>query len=146
MLVLPIFAAGERYGIPCIDVVEVLPAIPLRRIPHAPRFVAGLFSYRGVVTGVVDLSVLLNGPEVEARLSTRLVVASCSAGNIGLLAENVQAPSELELGLTGSATLKISDAPYLGDVVSVDGEMLQIVYIEELVSPALRALFFNGPG
>ena len=144
MLVLPIFAAGERYGVPCIDIVEVLPAILLRRIPHAPGFVAGLFSYRGVVTGVVDLSLLLGGKEVASRLSTRMVVVQCSAGNIGLLAEDVEAPSELELGLSGSAALKISDAPYLGDVVSVDGGMLQILYIEELVSPELRALFFNA--
>lgn len=145
MLVLPFCAAGDRFGLSCADVVEVLPAIPLQRVPHAPACVAGLFSYRGAVTPVVDLGLLLGSSRSRPALSTRMVLVTCAGGKLGLLAEEVAAPAEIEDDeIGGGFEVNVKSAPYLGDVVSVDGQVLQMIHVRELVSPELRDMFFGG--
>lgn len=143
MLVLPLRAAGDRYGVRCTDVVEVLPALQVRRLPHAPAYLAGLFTYRGAMTAAVDLGLLFGGAKVRPALSTRMVIVRCSAGKIGLFAEDVGAPSELERDAFGAGQVSVKDAPYLGDVVSVDGQVLQLIEVEKVVSAELRSMVFG---
>ena len=39
-------------------VIELVPRVELRAIPHAPAFLAGLLGYRGEVVPVIDLGVV----------------------------------------------------------------------------------------
>ena len=70
-----VFRIGnERYALQAIEVAEVLPRLPLKPIPQAPHWVAGVFAYRGAVVPVIDLSALTFGRPAQARTSTRLVL------------------------------------------------------------------------
>jgi len=52
MLFLLFQLGQDRYALEASRVIEVLPLVSLKRIPQAPRGVAGLFNYRGrPVTG-----------------------------------------------------------------------------------------------
>ena len=59
MLLLTFRAAENLYAVDVTRVVEVVPRVDLRRLPHAPDFLAGLFDYRGAVVPVIDLGILL---------------------------------------------------------------------------------------
>jgi chemotaxis-related protein WspB len=74
MLVLTFRAAGNDYALEVRRVVEVVPRINLREIPHAPDCLLGLFDYRGVVVPVVDLGILLGASPCQNRLSTRIIL------------------------------------------------------------------------
>ena len=76
MLLLTFRAAENLYAIDVVRVVEVVPRINLRRLPHAPGFLAGLFDYRGTVVPVVDLGVLLGSESCRDRLSTRIILVN----------------------------------------------------------------------
>ncbi len=65
---------NERYALRATEVAEVLPRVPLKPIAQAPKWVAGVFAYRGAVVPAIDLSALTFGQPAEARTSTRLVL------------------------------------------------------------------------
>ena len=94
MLFLLFQVGPDRFALEASRIVEVVPLVHLRRIPHAPRGVAGLFRYRGQVVPAVDLTeLLLNRPAAE-RLSTRIIIVTHpdDHGNprlLGLVAEQV---------------------------------------------------------
>ena len=63
MLLLSLKAGANRYAIDVMRVIELVPRVELRTIPHAPPFLAGLLGYRGKVIPVLDLGLLLDsGP------------------------------------------------------------------------------------
>ena len=97
MLVLTFRVAGVPFAIAVGRVVEVVPRVPLRAVPHAPAHLAGLLRYRGGVVPVVDLGLLMGGPACGDRLDTRIVLADAGReGGLGRVAHqgaHVGAPS-----------------------------------------------------
>jgi chemotaxis signal transduction protein len=86
--------AGQTYAIESRRVIEVLPLVPARPIPHMPGFIRGIFTYRGRLVPLVDLALLLAVGQLQERLSTRVIVVEYAAAGrasqqLGLVAENV---------------------------------------------------------
>ena len=57
-------------------IVEIVPRVELRSVPHAPVFLAGLLGYRGHVVPVIDLCLLLDVAPCRDCLSTRIILVS----------------------------------------------------------------------
>ena len=64
MLLLILKAGANRYAIDVARIIELVPRVDLRTIPHAPSFLAGLLGYRGSVIPVIDLGLLLESEPV----------------------------------------------------------------------------------
>ena len=79
MLLLTFQAAGQLYAVDAARIVEVVPRVNLRPLPHAQAFLAGVFEYRGDVVPVVDLGVLLGAGPAPDRLSTRIILVDRAA-------------------------------------------------------------------
>jgi chemotaxis-related protein WspB len=135
MLVLPLEASSQQFGVPCREILEVVPAVSLRTVPHAPAWVAGLFPYRGVVTPVVDLGVLLGGSAAVKRLSTRILVVRLEEERrVGIRAEKVAEPIDIDDEKKGAALLHIEGAPFLGEVVTTSGgALIQLLYPKRIL-------------
>src|SRR5438105_130585 len=108
----------DRYALPAGKVIEVVPLLELKQLPHAPTGFAGIFNYRGCPVAAVDLCELTLGEPARERLSTRIIIVNCQdeSGNnhlLGLIAEEAtetlrKDPKEfVDTGVT------IGDAPYL---------------------------------
>jgi chemotaxis-related protein WspB len=65
---------GDAFALDCGHVVEVLPRVDLIAMADAPRGVAGLLNYHGMLVPVVDLAMLTRGRMSLSRRSTRIVV------------------------------------------------------------------------
>ena len=94
MLVLVIQIGSDRYALDARQVREVVPAVALRAVPHAPAEVAGLATWRGQVAPVIDLVRLLRGEPCPSRMSSRMVVVDYASNGgskrpLGLLAEQI---------------------------------------------------------
>jgi chemotaxis-related protein WspB len=76
MLLLTFRAAENLYALDVARVVEVVPRIDLRRFPHAPAFIAGMFDYRGTVVPVIDLGILLGSTACRNQLNTRIILVN----------------------------------------------------------------------
>ncbi len=81
MLMLVFRLGADRYALDATEIVEVLPRVPLKSLPGAPAWVAGLFSYHGRTVPVVDLASLALGRPSADHVSTRLVLVHYPAAD-----------------------------------------------------------------
>lgn len=145
MLLLTFEVNGSRYAVDVRRVVEVVPRIALRRIPHGPDFLAGLFNLGGGLVPVVDLGVRLGESACQPSLSTRIILAADSANRrLGLIAERV---TELQVApddLLARRAAPPREAPYLGPVLTLEGELVQILIVDEILPESLRETLYEG--
>lgn len=173
MLLLRFQAADNHYAVDVHHVAEVLPRVHCRRIPHAPASLVGVFDYRGVAVPVIDLGILLGGSACRDRLSTRIIVIDlrpAASGHepaamldapedqpdrphplhkpgrwmAGLVAEQVSDVAEVQPEQVISPTMNLPEAPYLGAIVDIGGEMTQFIVVDQLFDRSFRESFFEG--
>jgi chemotaxis-related protein WspB len=153
MKVLVFSIGADRYGLRLGAIVRVLPAALLRQLPLAPPCVAGLMDLHGEPVPVIDLSRLAGVTPRQVWFDTRIIlvdykVGDDEAGNngavrpLGLMAEHVLGIETLiEAALTDSG---IRAAPFLGQVAATGAGMLQLVELDQLLPPDVRALLFQA--
>ena len=119
-----------RYALRCRNIVEVIPLVSLRPMPQGPRWLLGMFVYRGQLTPVIDLCGLIGGYDCPKRLSSRIVLVRCTRPDgsgvvAGFLAEHVTEARHI----AGDAlpTGALAGADYLAETLLDDGELLQII-------------------
>ena len=146
-----IFELGhDRYALPAALIAEVLPVVRIKRIPHAPSGVAGVFNYHGAPVPVIDLSELTLGRPAARRLSTRLIVVSYpdrqdegQSHLLGLIAERatdtmIRDPAEFV-----ASGVTTSRAPYLGHVITSNHGVVQRIDVETLLPDDVRESLFE---
>lgn len=140
MLALAFHVGKDRFALRCADVIEVVSRVELRAIPHAPSYIPGMFTYRGVVVPVIDLSLLLWNTPCADRMSSRIVLVKHKEKLIGLYAERVT--EAVQLDAQGAAPgVEVAEAPYLGEVYFLeDQKMIQLVRIDQLFAGASKVL------
>ncbi len=144
MLALAFSVGSDRFALGCAEVVEVVPSIPPRPVPHAPSFVAGLFTYRGSIVPIVDLCQLIRNTPCPARLSSRIIVVkpkSLGGRMVGLLAERVLETIEVSESTAIRGGIELAETPYLGEVFLGEGTTTQAFLVEGLLRGPLRGLF-----
>ena len=133
MLVLTFRVAEVPYAVAVRRVVEVVPRVALRVVPHAPSYLAGLLRYRGGAVPVVDLGLLMGDSACQERLDTRIILVDGGLhggrgpGFLGLIAERVEDVQVVDESKRASAGLEIERAPYLGLVYETDEGLLQLI-------------------
>jgi chemotaxis-related protein WspB len=168
MLLLTFTAGASRYAVVVARIVELVPRVELRPVPHAPAFLAGLLGYRGKVVPVIDLSMLLEASPCPDRLSTRIILVDATPGDPGRRHRNQRDPAEIgestpsetvtDLDILGLVAERVSDlitvrpeqvsppavqlpqAPYLGAIVRTDDGIVQLIAVERL-----REATLGGP-
>jgi chemotaxis-related protein WspB len=145
------FRTGESfYAVEGRHVVEVLPRVDTRPIPHAPSHVLGLLSYRGLVLPVVDFAEVVGGARCREALSTRIILTEFQAGTgrrhrLGLVAESVEEVVRAEAGQLVLAEMNLGQAPYLGPVYRFDDRLVQVVKPGLVLDGPLRRALFGEP-
>jgi chemotaxis-related protein WspB len=143
MLMLIFYVGNDRYALDTSNVVEVIPMVILRDIPHAPHYVAGLFNYRGTIVPAIDLCRLIKGTPSRSALSTRIIMVNYHHNNtvslLGLMAERIADTlrhKDVELINSG---FQPEEAPYLGEMIVDDRGMIQRIQVESLLPESQRS-------
>ena len=149
MLHLVFSVAAQRYALECGNVVEVIPSVPLRDIPHAPASVAGVFQYRGRIVPTIDLCQLLWDRPCEQRFSTRIVLVHYNAKKegsdiLGLMAERMVETVSLSPSEEMKPGVQTNQAPYLGPIYPDEDGMIQTIHIERLLPETLKKTLFQS--
>lgn len=139
MQLLTFSVAGQAYAIESRKVVEVLPLVAARPIPHTPDYVSGVFTYRGQLVPLVDLGRRLAAGPLAERLSTRVIVVEVTAAagamrRIGLTAENVISICLAEEADASLPPLDPQDTPFLGRILRIGGRTIQVIDVEHLLA------------
>jgi chemotaxis-related protein WspB len=146
-----LFQIGEdRYAVAAKQVLEVLPQVELKRIPHAPSSVAGVFNYHGVPVPLIDLTELALGRPSTARMSTRIILTHYPSESgtkhlIGLLAEQVIETFQRPESDFVDSGVAAADSPYLGAVSTDKSGIVQRIEVHHLLPQALRDQLFCQP-
>jgi chemotaxis-related protein WspB len=167
MLLLTFTAGPNRYAIDVARIVELVPRVELRPIPHAPAFLAGLLSYRGNIVPVIDLCLLLDVAPCRDCLSSRIILVRDApidhnqskpdrnhagedtdraqpdrprpTGLLGLVAEHVSDLTYTQPEQVVPAPVSVPEAPYLGAVVQTDQGIVQLIAVERVRDATLRS-------
>jgi chemotaxis-related protein WspB len=147
MLFLLFQLGNDRYALQASRVIEVLPLVELKKIPNAPKGVAGIFNYRGRPVPAVDLCELTLGQPASRRLSTRIIIVNHPDDTgrnhpLGLIAEHATEIIQRESGEFVEPGLKLGGAPYLGPVLMDSRGGVQLVYEQRLLTDHVRDLLF----
>lgn len=172
MLLLTFTAGSNRYAVDVARVVEVIPRVELRPMPHAPAFWAGLLGYRGKVIPVIDLGLLLGTLPCQDRLSTRIILVNDAPGDhnrtkqdraepsgssengpsdrerslelLGLVAEHVSELAIAQPEQTIPSPVPLAEAPYLDTVVQTEEGIVQLIAVEKLRVAVFRQAQIEG--
>ena len=141
---------AERFALKATEVAEVLPRLPLKPIPHAPVWVAGIFAHRGALVPVIDLSALTFGTAAQARTSTRLVLVNyqpqpwAEPRRLGLILEQATDTLRCDPAEFQPYGLDNRQAPYLGPVREDAAGLTQWIGVNDLLTEDVRALLFSA--
>ena len=160
---------NERYALESKQIVEIVPLVEIKKIPHAPDYISGVFNYRGQIVPIVDLCQLIQGRPCHTHLSTRIILvnyfhnptAETAAANLLLERQNpAEATSEQPGSILGlmaeqvvetlnkpeaefvDAGVSVKTAPYLGKMIMDAQDMIQCVRVEYLLPEAERSTLF----
>ncbi len=136
--------ANEHYGVNVTNVREIYPLEQLTPVPRTPNFVAGVFSARGRILSVIDLSAFLGlKSSSDGRITGqhKIIVVTNSTGStqsgmeIGILADEVSDVTTI---------FKTEIEPPLTTRTSASADYVEGVTPDMLVVLDLNALFADN--
>lgn len=102
---------GEEYGVPVLQVREIVKLLPITRVPQVPEHVKGVVNLRGKVVPVVDLRLKLGFGPCECTDRTCIVIVEIHVdGGDALIGLIVDAVSEVAT----IVSRELQDTPCLG--------------------------------
>lgn len=147
MKVLVFHIGADRYGLALAGIARVLPVVALKHLPLTPDYVAGLMDLHGEPVPVIDLSRLAGVTSEQIWFDTRIILVDYplpggASASLGLLAEHVTGIEALDPAALRESG--VDSAPFLGQVAGSADGMLQLVRLDQLLTPEVRALLFQA--
>lgn len=148
MLFLLFQLGKDCYALDAGQVVEVLPLVDLKRLPHAPPGVAGIFNCRGMPVPVIDLNDFTLGQPARKRLSTRIILVNYTGEEgakhlLGLIAERATETLQRKPEDFTASGITSNAAPYLGPVTVDTRGLIQWIEVSRLLPTSVRDLLFR---
>lgn len=139
----------QLYAIDSKEIIEIIPNVNFTAIPNAPKFIKGIFNYRGTAVPVIDLLIMNGGNPTPNKLSTKIMIVNYNpvksiVKTIGLMTENIVGSEHIDEKEIGENGLNIEDAKYLGDVVNKDDRMIQIIDVDNLLTKDVQKVIFRA--
>ncbi|MGC4116187.1 MAG: chemotaxis protein CheW [Myxococcales bacterium] len=114
---LSFFVGGEEYGVPILEVTEIVEYRQVTRMPSMPPSIRGVTNLRGRVVPVVDLAVRMGLGETKVGRRTCIVMAEAELdgdkGIVGLMVDGVSQVMDLPPG-------QVEPTPGFGTRIRVD--------------------------
>jgi purine-binding chemotaxis protein CheW len=107
---------GEEYALNIMDIKEIIRPKEATEVPRTPDYILGIFSLRGTIIPVFDVSLRLGLPQGERGPQNRIVVVRSQEHFFGLHVDNVVQVLDIPLS-------KIEPPPEI--LGGVEGEFLR---------------------
>jgi len=143
MLLLSFNIGGEKYVINTRSIIEVTPAVRLKKLPGSIHGVCGLLNYHGTSVPVVDISLLCEKKEKIDTLATRIIIVNYHKEHIlGVKAENVTETRQIDESEFKKTGIQVNKNKFLGDIAEYDNKFMQLVNVEQLLTDDVRDCLF----
>ncbi|WP_330217044.1 chemotaxis protein CheW [Geobacter pickeringii] len=131
--------ADEIYGIDIMDLKEIIKPRETTEIPHAPPFIAGVLSLRGIIIPVFVLRERLGLGEAAVRNKERIIVVKRGDGLCGLLVDEVTQVVRIDADSVEPppAVLDGIDRDFVGGIGRNTGEIIILLNLDKVLDAAL---------
>src|SRR6478736_7047177 len=130
---------NERFALEARRVVEIVPLLELKKIPQAPRGMAGMFIYRGQPVPALDLCELTLGRPAREHFSTRIIITNHQAGAsdaeqlVGLIVERATETIRREPQDFVESSVRLTESAFLGKMLKDAEGVIQLISLERLL-------------
>lgn len=125
----------RRYGVPVADVVEIVRAVAITRVPGTPPAVAGVIDVRGTVVPVLDTRRRFGHPPRALSPDERFVIARAGARMVALRADDV-ALEELAPGQLDDAAARVAAADHIVGIARLPDGLVLVHDVARFLSAA----------
>lgn len=121
--------AEQEYCVDIMAVREIRGWTKATPLPHAPSFMRGVINLRGTVLPIIDLSLRLNLPPIEANSRDVIIVVRCQDTTVGLLVSAVSDILPLDKkALQPPPNLSNEDkTPFIGAIAVLNERLIRIL-------------------
>ncbi|NOY66758.1 MAG: chemotaxis protein CheW [Gammaproteobacteria bacterium] len=138
------FIADEAFAISSQDVIEILPMVNINHVPKTEDYISGMMNYRGTITPVIDLPMLLTKKTYLQKVCTRIIIINNKFHPefkyTGLIAEKVIRTTRLDTDHFTQHTLVKNGTHYLGNIAKDKNDEIQIIDLEQLLPEEVNNL------
>jgi purine-binding chemotaxis protein CheW len=141
------FAIGDdQYGVDIMAVREIKGWSEITHLPSQPDYVRGVLNLRGVIVPIVDLRCRFGQGLTEATPLHIVIIVQIAAKPIGLLADRVLDIVSLEESQVQPVPriAHAQRANFLSGLVTIDGAMIALIDLQNLLSMTVAAADDNG--
>ena len=133
--------AEQMFGIPVLQVQDVLAALRISRIPLAPPEVAGSLNLRGRIVTVIDIRTRLRLPRRPEGQQSMSVVVDHQGELYSLLVDSVGEVLSLEIGAAdrNPATLDPVWREVSAGIHRLDGKLLVVLDVARVLDLSAQA-------
>ena len=131
----------ESYGMPIMNVREIMGMVEITHVPKMPDFVNGVMNLRGKIVPVIDLSVKFGLPRSEYTSHTCVVVAEMRVASAlhvaGLIVDEVSEVLDITDGcIEPVPTYGIGqiDQDFISSVGKVNDQIILLLNVEKIFS------------
>ncbi|WP_298272529.1 chemotaxis protein CheW [Geobacter sp.] len=131
--------ADEIYGIDIMELREIIKPRETTEIPHAPAFIAGVLSLRGIIIPVFVLRHRLGLGEAAVRSKERIIVVKRGDGFCGLLVDEVTQVVRIDADSVEHppAVLDGIDRDFVGGIGRHEGKIIILLNLDKVLDAAL---------
>lgn len=133
----------EEYGIPIIQVGEIIRIPEITRIPNMPNFIEGMINLRGRIIPIVDLRKRFKLPEKVRDEKSRIIVSRIAIStekqeeqDIGLIVDNVTEVLRVNKEMIDPIppTISYIDTQYLDGVVKLENRLIILLDLHKVLT------------
>lgn len=127
---------GQLFGVPIVDVVQIVGIQEITSIPNSPRYVKGVINLRGSIIPIVDVRIRLKKKEAAYTERTCIIVANIYESLIGFVVDSVDAVTNIADDKISSPPKIVGDTTnnYLTGVVKIQNKIVLLINTAKLLA------------
>jgi two-component system, chemotaxis family, sensor kinase CheA len=129
---LTFFLDQEEYGVPILQVQEIVRLPSITPVPNSAPHLRGVANLRGRIFPILDLRARLGMDSVPATDETRVIVITSELGAIGIVVDRVSEVEDIDAGTIGKAPAVGTTTEYVRGV-GISGDRAQFLLDVERV-------------
>ncbi len=126
--------SDEIYGINIMDIKEIIKPREVTEVPHAPSFVSGVLSLRGIIIPIIDIRVRLGLAHEVTTGKERIIVIKHTTSFSGLLVDEVTQVVQVRPDTVEAAPAMLDgiDRDFVSGLGRSDGQLIIILNLENI--------------
>ena len=117
------------FGLGTLKIREIMPFVPLTKLPHSHSAVIGTMSFRGSAVPVIDMAAAVGYQPLtaEERKTASIIVTDVQRQEIGFLVRSVRKIVETEWKKVMPPPKSLGDRAFITGLVNIDDQIVQFV-------------------